>query len=643
MLAKSWKCLLFFFLFFSFQLQAQPKWVKLAFNEGKNSTLGKEADVLVLRDFATVEVDDDKSAELKLQVAYKIITKDGEDYATIKLPTSRHVKSKVKGWLKKRDGSVHKLEDESIIEIGLMASGAYFDEGRQLIASFDQVEPGDMVAFEAKVEENDWNGCFQNFAFQKDQPVLLTKFTVIIPEGWQLNYSTWNMDGIELKVQGQRYTWIGRNLPLRKKEPLSPPWSYLVRRISVAVFNPNEMSPTRFKTWENVGNWLANVYQKPAQPGRKIASLVETITSNAGTTTEKIRAIAEYVQNNIRYVAIEVGKGRWLPRPAEKTLFNGYGDCKDKCTLMRAMLDVAGIPSVPVLVNATSLVDPDLPSPSQFNHVIVGIPTSELDLSPELKNAIKDGWLYFDPTDPSTGLGQIPWSLQGNFVILGGHLDSLSYRLPFPAPASYARRYRLNGQIKNTGEFEADIVITSYGGWASNDRFKLSTRSKKEQKQQWYKQLGKSIPDVRILQYETRDEGDSVQVILKIAGRQLLTKSGERWILKPDIFEQWKPAQLTAKKRKYPIWFGPPKQVKKSIRWQFPAEWKVTLNESELAGKCKGAEVKLKLTARENVLHCNSFFQRTGRLVPVEEYSVARAFSHILSRVQGKSVWFSTK
>ncbi len=627
----------------SFRIQAQPGWVKQAFKEGKNSDPVQDADVLVLRDFATIEVDDDKTAEVNIQVAYKIATSDGKSYATIKLPTSKHVKARVKGWLKKRDGSLHKLKDESIIEIGMMSSGAYFDEGRQLIASFDQVEPGDMVAFEAQLEENDWTGCYQTFIFQKNQPVLLTKFTIIIPEDWDLHYSTWNTEGIQHSVQGRRYTWIGRNLPFRHKEPLAPSWNYLARRISVVVFNPREMSPTRFKTWENVGNWLANVYQQPATPGPKIIRQVQQITQNAQTPVEKIAAIAEFVQHNIRYVAIEVGKERWLPRQAEKTLFNGYGDCKDKCTLMRAILDAAGIPSVPVLVNATTRVDPRLPTPFQFDHVIVGIPTGQMDPPPRFPDATQNGWLFFDPTDPTTGLGQIPWRLQGNFVILGGHLDFLNYRLPFPEPSSYARHYRLNGLINADGTFEADITIASYGGWASNDRFELATRSLKAQKQRWYRQLGKCIPDVRILKYETQDLGDSLRVILKISGLQLLTKLNDRWVLKPDVFSSWKPAPLTDSQRSLPVWFGPPRQIKKTIHWRFPANWHPTLNDSLLVGECQGGSIKLDLRCDGKLLKWKSLFQQTGRLVPVTRYDQARQFAQLLSRIQGKFVWFKTK
>ena len=76
------------------------------------------------------------------------------------------------------------------------------------------------------------------------------------------------------------------------------------------------------------------------------------------------------------------------PHAAGEVLDNQYGDCKDKHTLLASLLQAAGIPANPVLVNSTRKIDVDLPSPAQFDHVITQVSLGKeviwLDTTPEL-------------------------------------------------------------------------------------------------------------------------------------------------------------------------------------------------------------------------------------------------------------------
>ena len=94
------------------------------------------------------------------------------------------------------------------------------------------------------------------------------------------------------------------------------------------------------------------------------------------------------MSTEFHYIGIAFGIGRYQPHSAEVVLENRYGDCKDKHTLLAALLGAAGIPSYPALINAREEVDEDVPSPGQFDHVITFVPTSGgpvwLDTTPEV-------------------------------------------------------------------------------------------------------------------------------------------------------------------------------------------------------------------------------------------------------------------
>src|SRR5258708_36941278 len=75
-------------------------------------------------------------------------------------------------------------------------------------------------------------------------------------------------------------------------------------------------------------------------------------------------------QHDVRYVAIEIGIGGYQPHYAGDILANRYGDCKDKVTLMRALLHEAGVASDYVLgTTQRRPVRPGFSSVGGFNHV----------------------------------------------------------------------------------------------------------------------------------------------------------------------------------------------------------------------------------------------------------------------------------
>lgn len=623
-------------------IMAQPKWVNQSFGLKNFDQIHEDANAVVLYDVAEIEINEDKSAEIKLRVAYKILTDRGTHYATISLPTSNTIEvSKIKGWHKKPKSKIKKLDDDMIIEAGFQRSAAYFDESRQYIASFPNPEPGDYVAFEATIEENDWTGCYQSFVFHRQQPVIFSMYSVTIPEDWKVSTAKWNMEDVnEVKSENQ-YSWTYQNLPFRESEPNKPSWNYLSKRISVVAYNPQEQSPTQFNSWENVANWCANEYENRADVSTEISKIVKTLLKDVTTDDEKLRLIADYVQENIRYVAIEIGKGRWQSRRASATFYNGYGDCKDKSTLMRAMLKSADIKSVPVLINATNRVDRRLPTPFQFNHVILAIPVKGLNLSSSFDNAIVNGWLFFDPTDPEVQIGEIPHNLQGRFVVMGSHLDSISNVLPYSDPESYSRTYRLDGSILPDGNYTADVVITSYNGWASEDRYYFKNNTPEEQKENLYRKLSQNIPSVNILEFRFEDFQDSLQIRYKLQGQEILYHTKQNKILHPDIFDQSLRLPLTAKERKYPIRFGGAKKIVKNISWGYPESWKIEVNSNKIKSECDGASITLICSCNNNKLVLNSVYQQTGHLMDVQLYSQAKLLSNALQKAQGKMIIFS--
>ncbi len=107
-----------------------------------------------------------------------------------------------------------------------------------------------------------------------------------------------------------------------------------------------------------------------------VKAVVEPLIEGKKSTTEKEAAIVDYLDREVRYTGIEFGEAAIVPHDPAETLAKKYGDCKDKATLLVAMLRAAGIPANVALLNVESRIDSplDLPGMGMFDHAIVYVP-----------------------------------------------------------------------------------------------------------------------------------------------------------------------------------------------------------------------------------------------------------------------------
>jgi tetratricopeptide (TPR) repeat protein len=123
-----------------------------------------------------------------------------------------------------------------------------------------------------------------------------------------------------------------------------------------------------------VGSWYASLERDRRQPGPEVKAKADELTKGATSDLVRIEALYDYVAKNFRYVSLSLGVGRYQPHAASDVFHNQYGDCKDKHTLLSAMLEAEGFHTSSVLINSSRKLDPDVPSPAQFDHVITLLP-----------------------------------------------------------------------------------------------------------------------------------------------------------------------------------------------------------------------------------------------------------------------------
>jgi hypothetical protein len=177
-------------------------------------------------------------------------------------------------------------------------------------------------------------------------------------------------------------------------------------------------------------------------------------------------------------VAIELGIGGFQPHPAADVFGHRYGDCKDKATLMAAMLNEIGVYSYYVVINAErGSITPDMPANDGFNHVILAIKLPaglpEGSLVATMQHPRLGKLLFFDPTNELIPFGQIGGYLQENYGLLvtpsGGELVEVP-RLPV---ALNTIRRTGNLTLDATGKLTGNINEMRLGDRASSERWRL--------------------------------------------------------------------------------------------------------------------------------------------------------------------------
>jgi transglutaminase-like putative cysteine protease len=131
-----------------------------------------------------------------------------------------------------------------------------------------------------------------------------------------------------------------------------PPIEGVAGQMIVSFFPPGGASRNGFTGWLEMGNWYSNLTNGRRDASPEITQQVAALTASARTPLDKMQALAQFVQNDIRYVAIELGIGGWQPHAASEVFVHRYGDCKDKATLLSSMLSQVGIESFYVVINS---------------------------------------------------------------------------------------------------------------------------------------------------------------------------------------------------------------------------------------------------------------------------------------------------
>jgi Domain of Unknown Function with PDB structure (DUF3857)/Transglutaminase-like superfamily len=207
-----------------------------------------------------------------------------------------------------------------------------------------------------------------------------SRMIINVPADYAVRYKAFNYPAdpsIIDKDHRKEYSWEISGYAAVIKEFASPDW----RKITPSLLTgPSDFVIEDYKgkmsSWNDFGLFQLTLNEGRAVLPERTKQKVHDIIKDVPTVREKVALLYQYLQDNTRYIGIQLGIGGWRPFDATYVSSNGYGDCKALSNYMYSLLKEAGIPSYYTLIKAGEEEDDiaiDFPS-SQFNHVIVCVP-----------------------------------------------------------------------------------------------------------------------------------------------------------------------------------------------------------------------------------------------------------------------------
>ena len=368
------------------------------------------------------------------------------------------------------NNSYRKYPVTSHTRVDEVGSDVFYDDYYSYLFHFPSITKGcKLVTTSARSGRDVFSSVI--FYFGRSIPVDQTKLTITLPDEISIIYSLFGADTGLINFSKTRngklttYSWSASSLRAYEEDDESPSMRHFTPHIIIqlAEYRNKDGAVRVLGSLDDLYNWY---YSKTSglnkTPSFELKHLADSLTANLSSDREKARQIFRWVQYNIKYIAFEEGDNGIIPRDANIVLHRRYGDCKDKSSLIRALLDASGLKSSFAWVGTRSLPYKysQFPGSANANHMIA-IWWDEAD-----NPVILDGTVRYQ------SLGEIPASIQGQQCLIGrGPEDFLLYEIPVSRPEDNITddtiRARIGGGalrgtgfVRFTGEDKADMLTS---------------------------------------------------------------------------------------------------------------------------------------------------------------------------------------
>lgn len=347
---------------------------------------GTGEDAITVADVTAVKVQTSGLSSRFQQLVVKVMNQRGvEGFRQLPITYSpdRQEVRVLKARITKPDGSIVDSFGDGERNINEPWTGMYYD-ARARVLTFPALAAGDVLEVQWRLDDTSLENLLSDYwgdvdALRATVPKLRYRYVVDMPAGRPLawNASTlpaWLVASSEKRGDRVVYRFEASDVKKVVPEPQMPGWA--------EVASPLHLST--YQSWDDVGRYWWGLVRDQLTPNDELQKTVDQVLKGVDRkkTPDVVAAIYGFVVTNTRYVALEFGIHGYKPYRVDRVLARRFGDCKDKASLIVAMLKLAGVDARLVLLRMRHLgtLPPEPASLAAFNHAIAYVPSLELYL-----------------------------------------------------------------------------------------------------------------------------------------------------------------------------------------------------------------------------------------------------------------------
>jgi transglutaminase-like putative cysteine protease len=359
-----------------------------------------------------------------------------------------------------------------------------------------------------------------------------SSFTIKLPDSINFRYKAFNLPTEPVNTKDKsvkQYKWELKKFKPISLEYKSPHW-YEV--IPVLLMGPVQFQIEDYtgdmKTWQDFGQFVYRLKAGRDQLPDPIKQKVHQLADMAGSTQQKIEKLYSYMQENTRYISVQLGIGGWQPYDAAYVAEKKYGDCKALTNYMYSLLKEAGIKSYYTLVKAGSgnkFFQADFPS-SQFNHVILCVP-------------VGNDTIWLECTSQVMAPGYLGDFTDDRYALLIDEKGGKLVRTPKYHLAQNLQVRHINVQVDEAGN--ASIAVAATYKALQQDDLHGMIKALSGEKVKEYLNDKFNLPNYELLQYDYKEIKEAIPAIeenLKITAGKYASVSGKRLFIVPNVLSK---------------------------------------------------------------------------------------------------------
>lgn len=461
---------------------------------------------------------------LSHKVVYKILKTTALNYGQLTiLSNTRSKVYDIKGWRFNSSGKqLESLDKDKIKERAYNLS--FYDDSKQYIASFKNIEKGDIVAFEYKEKLHRY---FRDFSVTLGNSIDTLYEEVTINGSPKISIYNDNLNIV--KQNGNTY-FVENFKKLKDEKYTVPDRDRLPLLLITYDVEKNSSWDSFGKDFIKKTNRALNLNEATKSDLSKLFSITDE--------KEFIEKTVKQVSHNINYVDVEFGTGGFIPRECNFVHSKKYGDCKDMAYYATAILRAKGIKAFPVLARTKEIgkVYKDFVS-DQFNHVIMAVKLNEK--TKELENIKIDGvpYLITDLTDRFTPIPLLSSSIEGTYGLILDESGSKLVKIPYSNPEKNKITYDLKVNFDYNRNIDVYMTETKIGQYYASEKSFLESLKENKKHEKYESWIQDFVPGSRLKTFDYNYDNDCVITDVNFIAPKSGIEAGEEIYFIPNLID----------------------------------------------------------------------------------------------------------